>query len=190
MRWGNKKIEATHAKKIQFKVMDSAIVDSNKMEGKRYGDFSRGQGGGPPKRRRGPLGIDAFDQWRTRRSMRGSSAASDISEDISSLLSDVVDPETVDDQPGPSSASDPLSDEMVAMKMRDKEMQPMDTHDTLIENLDAVMRGRESEQTQKMQRPVKKQKVSAAVEKLSAEEIMNRKVKIGAIVRKPANREL
>uniref|UniRef100_A0A8R1IK37 Uncharacterized protein n=1 Tax=Caenorhabditis japonica TaxID=281687 RepID=A0A8R1IK37_CAEJA len=83
-------------------VMDSAIVDANsKSEGKRFGE-NRHQGGGPPKRRRGPLGIDAFDNWRTRRSMRGSSVASDISEDISSVLSDIGSSDDVilDDMPG------------------------------------------------------------------------------------------
>uniref|UniRef100_A0A8R1DW43 Integrator complex subunit 6-like beta-barrel domain-containing protein n=1 Tax=Caenorhabditis japonica TaxID=281687 RepID=A0A8R1DW43_CAEJA len=179
-------------------VMDSAIVDANsKSEGKRFGE-NRHQGGGPPKRRRGPLGIDAFDNWRTRRSMRGSSVASDISEDISSVLSDIGSSDDVilDDMPGTSSSSSSGADRATtpvselegmtvkngaSIQEREKEM---DSTDTLQENNFETVSKRKEDGTEQES---EEQEEKLDLDPLSKQEMMTRKIRIGSIVRQPAN---
>ncbi|CAI2350538.1 unnamed protein product [Caenorhabditis sp. 36 PRJEB53466] len=167
-------------------VMDSAIVEGNsKNEAKRFGDSSRNQWGGPPKRRRGPLGIDAFDKWRTRRSTCGSSAPSDISEDISSVLSDLAENEpstsTSTRTPTPAAASTPIR-EFEGMKVestervRAKEPPVKPVKEKSVE----VIRQKTAESYVQKGRTEKS-------EKLSSQEMMTRKIRIGTIVRKPAN---
>lgn len=123
--------------------MDSAVVDNNSPstsgQPKRFGGEGR-QGGGPPKRRRGPLGIDAYDQYRIRRSMRGSSAGSDIS-DISSSLG-TFDQDSDMTTPGTSGMNTPISE------FDDLQLQEMDSDDQLMKNLDEVQALRKKEEAQ------------------------------------------
>lgn len=163
----------------ELQVMDSAVIDSTtpgQQQPKRYGDFRQMGLGGPPKRRRGPLGIDAFDQYRTRRSIRGSSIATDDSRDDLSEISDTFDGES-------SSSSTPVSHDF-----EDLQLQEMDTDEQLQKNLDEVtemMKKREGAEKQT------KEKVTPEApppgEMLSKQELLTRKIRIGSIVRQPAN---
>ncbi|CAI5448495.1 unnamed protein product [Caenorhabditis angaria] len=65
-------------------IVDSAVTDNNsKREGKR--EREGGVRGGPPRKKRGPLGVDAFDNWRIRRSISSGSSVAD-----SSILDDLL----------------------------------------------------------------------------------------------------
>ncbi|CCD67654.1 VWFA domain-containing protein [Caenorhabditis elegans] len=162
-------------------VMDSAVVDNNSPstsgQPKRFGGEGR-QGGGPPKRRRGPLGIDAYDQYRIRRSMRGSSAGSDIS-DISSSLG-TFDQDSDMTTPGTSGMNTPISE------FDDLQLQEMDSDDQLMKNLDEVQALRKKEEAQ-VQPKIKKPPPVPPASILSSQEILTRKIRIGSIIRKPAN---
>ncbi|PIC36512.1 hypothetical protein B9Z55_015473 [Caenorhabditis nigoni] len=164
-------------------VMDSAVVDGNSpnQPTKRFGELR--QGGGPPKRRRGPLGIDAFDQYRTRRSIRGSSASSDIS-DFSVSSGDELLIDSREGTPGTSGSSTPSSE------FENLQLEEMDTVEQLTRNLNDFeeMRGRDVNIP-----AVEPPTVAPAppppppAEILTDQEVLTRKIRIGTIVRKPAN---
>lgn len=122
---------------------------------------------GPPKRRRGPLGIDAFNKYRERRSQRGSSVSSDISD----VSSDFGDPFT----PGSSGINTPVGE------FEDLQLMDMDSDEQLHRNLDEVIANRRNENRGIIQVP------ATPVEILSKQEILTRKIRIGSIVRQPAN---
>uniref|UniRef100_A0A1I7TVI4 TAFII55_N domain-containing protein n=1 Tax=Caenorhabditis tropicalis TaxID=1561998 RepID=A0A1I7TVI4_9PELO len=175
-------------------VMDSAVIDSNSQQRRTGGDQRQFGMGGPPKRRRGPLGIDAFDQFRTRRSMRGSSIATSESpfSDVDDLSSELGDGEGTSS--GRSGASTPVSE------FGDLQLQEMDSDEQLHRNLEEVMggggrrgQGGEGAGDQQMdtddvivEKVVVKQTPQSG-EILSKQEIMTRKIRIGSIVRQPAN---
>ncbi|KAF1758714.1 hypothetical protein GCK72_015174 [Caenorhabditis remanei] len=171
-------------------VMDSAVVEGNSPQGqggKRYGEIRQSVGGGPPKRRRGPLGIDAFDIYRTRRSMRGSSVASsefDRRDSIDDL------PGSREMTPGTSGGSTPVNE------FEDLQLQEMDSDEQLQKNLDEVtemMNKRKREESgEKVEQKVPKrleilEPPAPPAEIISDQEIITRKIRIGSIVRKPAN---
>lgn len=173
-------------------VMDSAVVDnpSSPNQGKRYDPTSRQfVGGGPPKRRRGPLGIDAFDQYRTRRSMRGSTIdPSELSSDFGGTPSPggQDDYQLMGDSPGTSGSSTPISE------FGDLQLVEMDSDDVFKKNLEEIqeiMKRRKEKGDQKDQEEGFQilEPPAPPGEILSTQEILTRKIRIGSIVRKPAN---
>lgn len=174
-------------------VMDSAVMDSNAPSGspnssqqqRRYHDPRSAGTGGPPKRRRGPLGIDAFDQFRTRRSMRGSTiASSEISDlpEVNSRLSVDLDEIVGTGTPSSSGLSTPNSE------FEDLQLQEMDSDEQLHANLDEVLRGRkETGEDVVMEESKETGPAQPPAGFLTKQEILTRKIRIGSIVRQPAN---
>ncbi|CAB3409207.1 unnamed protein product [Caenorhabditis bovis] len=142
--------------------MDSSIVDNNKREGKRENDGGR-MGGGPPKRKRGPLGLDAFEKWRIRRSAIGSDAGSTIADYSSDL-------ETPTTSNGNAEVDDNDVDELTELMESQRKTEP-EVNGKKLEN--GRVRGNSKN----------------VLKELTGEEIMSKKLLIMSIVRRPANHQ-
>lgn len=187
MRKINEEVDRTHAFGNPYKmkgmgagideVMDSAVVDSNspnqqqQQQSKRLGD-PRQSTSSLSKRRRGPLSIDAFQQYRQARSDRSSNSSR-----ASSVISDVIpmDEDSTSGTSTPSSEFDSMH------------IQEMDSVEQLFGNLDEVRAMREQEEEKEEHEIVEAMPPVPPAEILSDQELLMRKIQIGVIVRKPAN---